>query len=966
MTTRGIIRVVLGSVAGAVALNLLAIPQKMLLGADPFHLKGIIVPTLFGGIAGSIISYLLVKGREYSSELLGANEQLAKEVVVRRRTHDALKKSEEFLRDFLDNANDLIQIVGPDGRLVFANDAWRRTLGYSQSEIDRGLSVFDVVHPDVRSHCKEVFQRVRSGESLSNIEAIFVTKEGKSIVVEGNVNCRYRRGKPTHTRAIFRDVTERRKGEEALRESEQTLSSILAASPIAIARGQDRKVKWINEAWVKMFGLEDESEHVGRSTRVLYPSTEEHERVGEVLYGDLAAGRVNAADVRFIRKDGSIFDGHMRLTFFDPSDPEKGVIVACSDISERKKAEEKIRQQNEFLNTVLESLTHPFYVINVSDSTITMANSAAGIPDSSRKTCYALTHGRSEPCNTSEHPCPLEEVTRTGKPATMMHVHYDNQGDARNIEVHAYPIFDGEGNVKQVIEYGLDVTERKRAEEERLRLATAIEQSAESIVITDKDGTIQYVNPAFANTSGYSREEAVGRNPRILKSGKQDRGFYEEMWTTLTNGRVWTGRLINKKNDGTLYEEDATISPIKDESGEILSYVAAKRDVTHQVLLENQLRQAQKMEAIGTLAGGIAHDFNNLLQIILGYADMLLLDQDKTQRAHERLLTVRKAVMDGRDLVKGLLTFGRKVETNPRPVDLNHEVRRVQKLLYRAIPKMIKIELVMAEDLKTVNADSGQIEQVLLNLAVNSQHAMPEGGRLTIETGNVTLDEEYCRTHLDVEPGEYVLLTISDTGHGMEKGVVDHIFEPFFTTKKPGEGTGLGLSMVFGIVKSHRGYIACYSEPRTGTTFKIYLPAMDTETEPDHETTLETLPGGTETILLVDDEKRMLDLGAEMLSSFGYHVVTAENGYEALDLYGNKKDEIRLVILDMIMPRMGGKECLEKLLKTDPEIKVLIASGYSANGPTKEAVEAGARGFIQKPFDAKQILHTVRTVLDEG
>jgi len=1117
--------VVLGSLAGALTLSLLTITQKVILEGDPFLMTGIVVPTLFGGPAGGLISFLLVRGREYSSELIGSHERLEKEVDERERAHDALRESSDWLWDFLDNANDLIQIISRHGRIIFTNQAWRETLGYSEEEVTL-LSVYDIVHPDSRSHCKSVFQRVMSGESLSNVEAVFITKDGRPIAVEGNVNSRYTNDTVSYTRAIFRDVTERRKGEEtlrkgeeryrslfhdspaslweqdfselkthlntlkdsgvedfrryfqdhpeevlrcvsmvrvldanqttlelyeatskedllgplesiaydetlnvlheeiiavaedklrfesetkdrtrqgatidillrwsvvpghekdyarvlvsmldvtgrkraeeALRESERTLSGILAASPIAIAIAQERKIKWINEAWVKMFHLADESDHVGRSTRILYPSRKEHERVGEVLYHNLAADVVNEADVLCTRKDGSIFDGNMRLTFFEPSDPHKGVVVACSDISERKKAEEKIQQQNEFLNSVLEALAHPLYVINTDDYTVTMANSAARFPSlSDNPTCYAVTHGRSDPCTSEEHPCPLEEVKSTGKPAVMEHVHYDIHGNARILEIHAYPIIDNDGNVKQIIEYNLDVTERKAAEDARLRLATAIEQSAESIIITDKEGIIQYVNPAFEHTAGYSSEEAIGKNPSILGSGKQDRAFYREMWTTLTSGRVWTGHLINKKKDGTLFEEKATISPIKDESGKIVSYVAAKRDVTVEVLLENQLRQAHKMEAIGTLTGGIAHDFNNRLHIIMGYTDMVLRDQDKSGRSYERLMAVRKAAQDGSDLIKGLLTFGSKVKSNLRPVDLNQEVERVQKLLYRTIPKMIKIERFLAHDLKTVNADPGQIEQVLLNLAVNAQHAMPEGGRLTIETGNVTLDEEYSQTHLEVESGRYVLLQVSDTGHGIEKDALDHIFEPFYTTKEPGEGTGLGLAMAYGIVRNHQGHIACYSEPGVGTTFRIYLPILTGKTESDVATTTEMPAFGTETILLVDDEELVRDLGTEMLAWAGYKVLTAANGQEALEVYRTKKADISLVILDLIMPKLGGKQCLEELLTIDPNVKVLVASGYSAKGPTKDAIELGARGFISKPYDTKEILSAVRNVLDD-
>jgi PAS domain S-box-containing protein len=511
----------------------------------------------------------------------------------------------------------------------------------------------------------------------------------------------------------------------------------------------------------------------------------------------------------------------------------------------------------------------------------------------------------------------------------------------------------------------LDFTERKRAEEENVRLVTAIEQAAESIVITDLDGTIDYVNPVFEHATGYTREDVLGQNPRILKSGKQDAAFYQEMWQAISSGKVWSGHFINKKKDGSLFEEEATISPVIDQSGKIVNYVAVKRDVTVEVMLEKQLLQAQKMEAVGTLAGGVAHDFNNLLQVVLGYADMLLMDKNDQDPDRERLLAIRQAARHGGDLVKELLTFSRKVPISLRPTDLNQEVKRVRELLYRTIPKMIEIELLLADDLKTVGVDSGQMEQVLLNLAINARDAMPDGGKLTIETENVTLTKEYCETHIEVLPGEYLLLTVSDTGHGMENEVLEHIFEPFYSTKEAGKGTGLGLATVFGIVKGHNGNVTCYSEPGTGTSFRIYLPVMKAEIESNDATTTEVAVFGTETILLVDDEDQIRNLGKEMLGTIGYKVLTASNGQEAVELYRKKKLDISLVILDLIMPEMGGRECLDELLGLDPKAKVLMASGYSANGPTKEALEAGAKGFIRKPYEAKDLFRIVREVLDE-
>ena len=351
--------------------------------------------------------------------------------------------------------------------------------------------------------------------------------------------------------------------------------------------------------------------------------------------------------------------------------------------------------------------------------------------------------------------------------------------------------------------------------------------------------------------------------------------------------------------------------------------------------------------------------------MVLGYSELVLADEDLPDRLRDDLGKVLLSARNGADLVQRLLTFSRKTETKPLDLDLNQRIRQTQKFLERTIPKMIDIELILADDLDRIHADPTQMDQVLMNLAVNARDAMPEGGKLVIETANVLIDEEYVRSHLEAKPGRYVLLRVSDTGSGMDKETLDHIFEPFYTTKGPGEGTGLGLAMVFGIVKQHHGFINCYSEVGHGTTFKIYLPAIIAETQSDQPVVTSMPQGGTETILLVDDEELIRDLGKRILSKAGYTVLTAGNGKEALDLYRSNKGNISLVILDLIMPEMDGKQCLEELLKINPGAKVLVASGYSADGPTKEALQGGAKGFVSKPFDMGQLLQTVRKVLDE-
>jgi len=387
-------------------------------------------------------------------------------------------------------------------------------------------------------------------------------------------------------------------------------------------------------------------------------------------------------------------------------------------------------------------------------------------------------------------------------------------------------------------------------------------------------------------------------------------------------------------------------------------------DTSELKALRAQLLHAQKMEAIGTLAGGIAHDFNNLLTVIQGFCELLLMDKKEGEKEYADLRKIAQSARHGADLIRQILTFSRKVETERRPMDLNREIRSAHKMLLRTVPKMITIELRLSHDLKKINADPAQIEQIVLNLAVNAKDAMPDGGKLVIETRNVILDDAYCKTQPEATPGEYVLLAMSDTGHGMPPHIMERIFEPFFTTKEPGAGTGLGLAMVFGIVKGHEGHITCLSKPGAGTTFNVYLPAIETEEEAAMATGVPAAPLGTETILLVDDEEFIRDLGRKVLIRAGYKVLTAVSGKEALDIYQKKGSEIDLIILDLIMPEMSGKECLGRLLEINSKAKILIASGYFAEGPVTAVTEGLALGFIAKPYNLNKLLRLVREALE--
>ncbi|MEI8207356.1 MAG: PAS domain S-box protein, partial [Kiritimatiellales bacterium] len=529
------------------------------------------------------------------------------------------------------------------------------------------------------------------------------------------------------------------------------------------------------------------------------------------------------------------------------------------------------------------------------------------------------------------------------------------------------PIRDKDGVIVGSVVVGRDITGQKQAEHEKERLLAAINQAAETVVITDPEGTIEYVNPVFEQITGYTREEAVGQNPRVLKSDVHDTAFYAAMWKTLSAGDIWRGRLVNRKKGGSLYTEEATISPVKDAAGKIVNYVAVKRDVTEELILEDQLRQSQKMQSIGQLVGGVAHDFNNLLQIITGYTQIAQAKLDPNHAAVASLKEVSKAGDRAKDLIGQLMAFSRRQVIDPVDIDLNKEIESMLKMLGMLIGAHIRIQFIAGKGVRPVFADKGQFHQVMMNLCVNAHDAMPAGGTLTIETQEVSIALEELDACGLTRPGRYVYLSITDTGCGMDKKICEKIFEPFFTTKEVGKGTGLGLSTVYGIVKQNDGHIAVDSELGKGTVFKIYLPVsrpLPAGVINSISKNAVSSEGGAETILLADDEEALLNLEAHVLSGAGYTVLTAKDGKEAVRVFEEHADEIDLVIMDVVMPLKGGKEAMDEILKKHPAMRYFFVSGYSPNAGHAGFVKEKGLHFLSKPYQNKALLQKIRDVLE--
>jgi PAS domain S-box-containing protein len=714
-------------------------------------------------------------------------------------------------------------------------------------------------------------------------------------------------------------------------------------------------------------------EIIGRSTTECRFYSEKHR--SRFLRELHRSGEVSGLEMDFVASDGSVINSRMFARQVQ-IDGKNLILTMFHDITDLRQAEEELRKEKAFIENALETLKDAFVVFDLEGKLLrwnTTVNEVTGYSDDEIASMSPTAFFRREDSHLVNDAIAM--VIQTGHGAVEAPV-LTKQGDVIPYEFSGGLIRDHRENPQCICIIGRNVTDRKQAEE-ACRLAERelkeseekyrrlFEMESDAIFLIDKEtGRILEVNPAAQALYGYTREELLEFRNVDLSAEPED------TCAATLEERSNVPVRYHRKKDGTVFPVEITASHFTFQGRRV--HVAAMRDITFRVdaekerqQLQAQLIHAQKMEAVGTLAGGIAHDFNNLLQTIQGYAELLVLRKNEKQPDKKELQQIILACNKGSTLTRQLLTVGRKVESQRKPVDFNREVRRICELLKRTFPKMISIQFDPADTLWTVSADPGQVEQVLMNLAVNARDAMPEGGQLILRTENAILDEEFCMMNLGASPGEYVLLTFTDTGHGMDQKTLQHIFEPFYTTKTVGRGTGLGLAMVYGIVKDHNGYILCTSERDKGTTYKIFWPIITQYFEVPDKKEIETpIRGGSETILFVDDEDTIRQLGKDILKSFGYVVLTVADGESALKLFQAEHQPIDLVILDLIMPGMGGRKCLEELIKTEPKAKILVASGCALDKSRKEAFKSGAKEFISKPYDFRKLAQVVRDVLD--
>jgi len=877
-----------------------------------------------------------------------------RDITQRKEVEDKLFESEERYRTAIEHSNDGVALVRGDEH-IYVNQRFLDIFGYDKPEEILGTSTYLMAHPDDRARVIEYNRKRQRGEAVTSQYTFKgMKKDGTIRYIDVSAAPMHLKGEPV-TLAFLRDITERINTEHKIIESEQSLQAILRTSPIGIGRVKNRVFDWINESMCTMSGYTFE-ELEGKSARLIYESDEAFETTGKSL------NQTGQAEHRMIRKDGTMRDVLVKIS---PVNSPSHIFTVI-DMTEQKKAEGSLRKSELLYRTLVEKSSEILMLGNAEHKRTYVS------PNITKILGYTvqefLTVGQAD----FIHPDSVHagESARTwvleypGESVTFEARNRHKNGSWRWFECTARNLLE-EPNVNAMVMNLKDITERKDAEaalfESETKYRMVVENSLVGFYII-QDNLFRFANKRYCEIFGYTYEEIVDVLGPIDLTYPEDSGMVEEN----LRKRLFEG-MDSIEYDFRAVRKDGTIITLKVLGSSILYHgmpaaTGTLIDITKEKMLESRLRQAQKMEAIGTLAGGVAHDFNNILTALTGYGTLLQLKLDKGNPLQHYVDQILSASMKGANLTRSLLAFSRKQPISLNPIDLNNIIKGTEKLLMRLLTEDIILKTILTSDDIMIMADPTQIDQILFNLVTNARDAMPKGGSLSITTKAIILDKRFVAIHGFGQPGKYALLSISDTGTGMDAIVKEHIFDPFFTTKEVGKGTGLGLSTIYGIVKQHNGYVTVYSEPGMGTTVRIYIPLTGAVSETDAASS-KSIRGGRETILVAEDDKEVRNLIKNILVEFGYTIIEAEDGEDATNKF-NKHKNIDLLILDSVMPKMNGKAAYDEISATNPRIKVIFTSGYTRDIILDKGIEDKKFDFIAKPLSPKELLEKVREVLD--
>jgi len=892
---------------------------------------------------------------------------ISRDITERKQAEEALRESEEKYRLIFENSPLGLLYFDEKGVIVACNDNFVQIIGSSQKALI-GLNMLNLPDKNMVSTVQKALNGSTglyegayssvTAKKTTPVRALFAPMISQGGHILGGAG-------------IIEDITERKQAEEALQQSEERFRSMIQSlSDIIFILDGNGQLTYESPSATRILGYQP-GYFIGKS-----PFTHIHpddlDQVVKAL--DEVFRSVNPGiptEFRARKADGTwiCLEALGNNQFENPG--IQGLVLTVRDISERKRTEHALQKSEERYRSLVENANEAIYVAQ--DGMIKFVN-RAGV----EITGYSEQEIISKPFIEFIHPDDraivgeryLKRLRGDGLESRYTFRLIAKNGDIKWLELGGALIdFEGKPATLNVV---TDITERKRAEEElqesEERFRSVVEKSLIGIAIVDDAFRYIYVNDEFCNLADYLEQDILGKNFTFLLA-EESKAMAAERYQRRQRGEDVPSQyeflFVQKTGEKRIGEVRSAV--YLDSLGKVKSVIQViditdrKRAEEERRILQERLQHADKMEAIGTLAGGIAHDFNHLLMGIQGYASLSLLDLDPSHPHYERLRRIEEQVQSGADLTSQLLGFARGGRYEVNPADMNEVIEKTSSMFGRT-KKEISIHRKQGKDLWSVEVDRGQMEQVFLNLYINAWQAMPGGGEIYLEAQNVLLNDEQALSY-SVKPGKYVKIMVTDTGTGMDEKTRERIFDPFFTTKEMGRGTGLGMATVYGIIKGHRGMIHVYSEPGQGTTFTIHLPASDKEVVTEKAATGKIV-SGTETILVVDDEKMVLEVNRELLEFMGYRVYTVGSGQEAISVYMEKRNEIDLVILDMIMPGISGAETFDRLREINPGIKVLLSSGYSLTGKAQTIMDRGCNGFLQKPFTQEQLSSKVRELLD--